>query len=157
MHDVDELQRLKYGQSWTYCISSFIRPRQAAVWAWAVRRGASRYLSIGSWSGDDDQPDEQKPTSSSPTTTNSRSTINLIISDTAITSPTVLEKGVEVSTNGTVEEGGGFVKVLEETTVSDFTRWTTRRWMKWHMVDFLSCRRTCIGHANISYWIIANN
>ena len=29
----------------------------------------------------------------------------------------MLEKGVEDSTNGTVEDGGGFVKLLEETTV----------------------------------------
>ena len=39
-----------------------------------------------------------------------------------ITSPSVTDKGVEDSTNSTLEDGGGFTEVLEEWTESDVAR-----------------------------------
>ena len=42
-----------------------------------------------------------------------------IVNDAAITAPAVSDKGVEDSTNGTLEDEGGFVEVPEETTESN--------------------------------------
>ena len=42
-----------------------------------------------------------------------------IVNDPAITAPAVSDKGVEDSTNGTLEDEGGFVEVPEETTESN--------------------------------------
>ena len=42
-----------------------------------------------------------------------------IVNDAAITAPAVSDKGVEDSTNGILEDEGGFVEVPEETTESN--------------------------------------
>ena len=42
-----------------------------------------------------------------------------IVNDAAIIAPAVSDKGVEESTNGTLEDEGGFMEVSEETTESD--------------------------------------
>ena len=45
-----------------------------------------------------------------------------IVSYPVITLPSVSDKGVEDSTNGKLEDKGGFVEVSEETTESVVTR-----------------------------------
>ena len=42
-----------------------------------------------------------------------------IVNDAAITAPTVSDKGVEDSINGTLEDKSGFVEVPQETTESE--------------------------------------
>ena len=44
------------------------------------------------------------------------------VNDAAITSPAVSYKGAKNSTNGTLENGGEFSEVLEETSESDIAQ-----------------------------------